>query len=116
VDTRNGIIPGKVSRMNPAVINGTRVVDVKLIGALRGRGAGPELDGNRRAGESEHVVYVGRQCSAAEQYCESVKVDPDGRAPRGFRQLGRSSSIRRGPGRIEGRDKVILSICGLGRP
>src|SRR3984893_10367605 len=30
IDTRNGIIPGKVSRIDPAVLNGTRTVDVRL--------------------------------------------------------------------------------------
>src|SRR5712692_4921218 len=34
VDTRNGIIPGKVMRIDPSVIAGTRTVDVKLVGAL----------------------------------------------------------------------------------
>ena len=30
IDTRNGIIPGKVSRIDPGVINGTRTVDVHV--------------------------------------------------------------------------------------
>ncbi|HKX30936.1 MAG TPA: HlyD family efflux transporter periplasmic adaptor subunit [Blastocatellia bacterium] len=34
IDTRNGIIPGRVSRIDPAVVNGTRTVDVQLLGAL----------------------------------------------------------------------------------
>src|SRR5207244_8573337 len=30
VDTRNGVVAGKVSRIDPSVINGTRTVDVSL--------------------------------------------------------------------------------------
>ena len=34
IDTHNGVIPGHVMRIDPAVVNGTRTVDVKLDGAL----------------------------------------------------------------------------------
>ncbi len=43
IDTRNGIIPGKVMRIDPAAVNGTVTVDVKLEGDVaRRRPAGPE--------------------------------------------------------------------------
>ncbi|MEH6592738.1 MAG: HlyD family efflux transporter periplasmic adaptor subunit, partial [Halioglobus sp.] len=42
VDTRDGVVPGIVSRIDPAVSEGTVVVDVELTGALP-RGARPEL-------------------------------------------------------------------------
>jgi HlyD family secretion protein len=42
VDTRNGIIPGRVSRIDPAAKDGTVTVDVKLEGALP-QGARPDL-------------------------------------------------------------------------
>jgi multidrug resistance efflux pump len=42
VDTRNGLIQGRVVRVNPAVQNGTVTVDVALEGALP-RGARPDL-------------------------------------------------------------------------
>jgi hypothetical protein len=34
IDTRNGVIPGRVSRSDPAAQNGTVTVDVALEGAL----------------------------------------------------------------------------------
>ncbi|MEH6581125.1 MAG: HlyD family efflux transporter periplasmic adaptor subunit [Halioglobus sp.] len=42
VDTRDGVVPGIVSRIDPAVSEGTVVVDVELTGPLP-RGARPEL-------------------------------------------------------------------------
>ena len=42
IDTRNGIIPGRVVRIDPAVLNGTVTVDVALEGELP-RGARPDL-------------------------------------------------------------------------
>ena len=47
VDTRVGIVAGKVMRIDPSVQNGTRTVDVSLDGELP-RGAVPDLsvDGN----------------------------------------------------------------------
>ena len=42
VDTHNGIIPGKVSRIDPGVLNGTVTVDVELTAALP-QGARPDL-------------------------------------------------------------------------
>src|SRR5262249_46374115 len=42
VDTRNGVIAGTVIRIDPAVINGTRTVDVRLDGELP-KGAVPDL-------------------------------------------------------------------------
>src|SRR5215472_7520500 len=61
IDTRNGIIPGKVSRIDPAVLNGTRTVDVRLIGTLP-TGAVPDLsvDGTIEIENLKDVVYVGR--------------------------------------------------------
>ena len=35
IDTHNGIIPGQVTRIDPAVLNGTRTVDVSLDGPCR---------------------------------------------------------------------------------
>ena len=49
VDTRNGIIPGKVIRIDPAAQNGTVTVDVELEGALP-RGARPDSMATRSHG------------------------------------------------------------------
>ncbi|PYT32690.1 MAG: RND transporter [Acidobacteria bacterium] len=113
VDTRNGIIPGKVSRLDPAVINGTRVVDVRLIGALPA-GAVPDLsvDGTVELENLSDVVYVGRPVFGQPNSIVSLfKVDPDGKgAARIPVKLGRSSvnTIEVLDGLKVG-DKVILS-------
>jgi HlyD family secretion protein len=61
IDTRNGIIPGHVSRIDPAAVNGTVDVDVALEGALP-PGARPDLsvDGTITLERLSDVVYVGR--------------------------------------------------------
>jgi HlyD family secretion protein len=61
VDTRNGVIEGKVSRIDPAVQNGTVTVDVVLEGPLP-KGARPDLtvDGTIELERLEDVLYVGR--------------------------------------------------------
>ncbi len=61
VDTHNGVIPGHVIRIDPAVINGTRTVDVKLDGPLPA-GAVPDLsvDGTIEIEHLDNVLYVGR--------------------------------------------------------
>lgn len=61
IDTRNGVIPGRVVRIDPAVENGTVTVDVALDGALP-KGARPDLsvDGTIELERLENVLYVGR--------------------------------------------------------
>ncbi len=61
IDTRNGIIPGKVMRIDPAALNGTVTVDVKLMGDLPA-GARPDLsvDGTIEIERLADVKYVGR--------------------------------------------------------
>lgn len=61
IDTHNGIIPGKVVRIDPAVVNGTVTVDVALEGKLPD-GARPDLsvDGTVEISHLTNVVYVGR--------------------------------------------------------
>jgi len=61
VDTRNGLIPGRVSRIDPAAINGTVTVDITLTGALP-PGARPDLsvDGTIDLERIPDAVFVGR--------------------------------------------------------
>ena len=61
IDTHNGIIPGHVIRIDPAVVNGTVTVDVALNGALP-EGARPDLsvDGTIEISHLANVMYVGR--------------------------------------------------------
>jgi HlyD family secretion protein len=113
IDTRNGIIPGKVSRIDPAVINGTRTVDVRLVGALP-TGAVPDLsvDGTIELENLSDVVYVGRPVFGQPNSTITLfKIDPDGKgANRATVKLGRSSvnTIEVVDGLKVG-DRVILS-------
>lgn len=61
IDTRNGLIPGRVVRIDPAAINGTVTVDVQLQGALPA-GARPDLsvDGTVDLERIPDAVYIGR--------------------------------------------------------
>lgn len=61
IDTHNGIVPGHVIRIDPAVVNGTRTVDVSLDGPLPA-GAVPQLsvDGTIDLEHLTDVLYVGR--------------------------------------------------------
>lgn len=61
VDTRNGVVEGRVSRIDPAAQNGTVLVDVKFEGPLP-RGARPDLsvDGTIELERLPDVLHVGR--------------------------------------------------------
>jgi HlyD family secretion protein len=61
IDTRNGIIPGHVSRIDPAAVNGTVDVDVTLEGPIP-PDARPDLsvDGTITLERLANVLYVGR--------------------------------------------------------
>jgi HlyD family secretion protein len=61
VDTRNGVVPGRVIRIDPAAQQGTVTVDIGLDGPLP-KGARPDLtvDGTIELERLENVLYVGR--------------------------------------------------------
>jgi HlyD family secretion protein len=113
VDTRNGIVEGRVVRIDPAVQAGTVRVDVDLVGALP-RGARPDLsvDGTIELERLEHVVYTGRPAYGQPNSTVSLfKLSEDGRsAVRIPVQLGRSSvnAIEILQGLVPG-EQVILS-------
>jgi HlyD family secretion protein len=112
VDTRNGIVKGKVSRIDPASLNGTVGVDVTLEGELP-QGARPDLsvDGTVRLEELNDIIYVGRPAFGQENSSVSLfKVMPDGEAVRTTVKLGRSSvnTIEIVEGLQPG-DQVVLS-------
>jgi HlyD family secretion protein len=94
VDTRNGIIDGHVSRIDPAAENGTVTVDVKLEGALP-PGARPDLsvDGTIEIEKLTDVLYVGRPTFGQPNSQVSLfRLDPDTKgATRVQVKLGRSS-------------------------
>jgi HlyD family secretion protein len=68
VDTRNGEVAGRVSRIDPAAQNGTVVVDISFTEALP-RGARPDLsvDGTVELERLNNVMYVGRPAFGQEQ-------------------------------------------------
>jgi len=113
VDTRNGIVTGHVSRVDPSVQNGTVTVDVQFDGLLPD-GARPDLsvDGTVELENLKNVLYVGRPVHGASQSTISLfKLTPDGsEAVRTNVKLGRSSvntvEILDG---LQVGDRVILS-------
>ena len=113
VDTHNGIVKGHVTRIDPTVLNGTRVVDVSLDGDLP-RGAVPQLsvDGTIDLARLADVLNVGRSAFSNENSTISLfKLSPDGKtAVRVPVKVGRASvnSIQILEGLQEG-DTVILS-------
>jgi len=117
IDTRNGVIPGHVMRIDPNVINGTRTVDVKLDGPLP-PGAVPDLsvDGTVEIERLADVVYVGRPVFGQPNSQVSLfKLDDDNKgATRVTVKLGRSSvnNIEVVDGLKVG-DQVILSDMSL---
>jgi len=112
IDTRNGIVQGKVARIDPASSNGTVGVDVILDGALP-PGARPDLsvDGTIRIEKLDNVVFVGRPAFGQDEGTVSMfKLLPTGEAVRTNVKLGRSSvntiEIKEG---LQPGDQVILS-------
>ena len=73
IDTRNGLVPGRVSRIDAAATNGTVTVDVQLTGELP-RGARPDLtvDGTVELERLDNVVNVGRAAFAQENSTMSL--------------------------------------------
>ena len=94
IDTRNGHIPGEVSRIDPAVVNGTVTVDVRLEGELPS-GARPDLsvDGSVEIERLADVIFVNRPVLGQPNSTISLfKLEPDGKeAIRVPVKLGRGS-------------------------
>jgi HlyD family secretion protein len=113
IDTRNGVIPGHVSRIDPAAQQGTVTVDVALDGQLP-QGARPDLtvDGTVELERLTNVIYVGRPAFGQSQSAVSMfKLESDGKsAVRVPVKLGRSSvnTIEVVEGLQPG-DQVVLS-------
>ncbi|MGF7183156.1 efflux RND transporter periplasmic adaptor subunit [Tunturiibacter psychrotolerans] len=113
IDTHNGLISGKVTRIDPAVQNGTVTVDVELLGDLP-QGARPDLsvDGTIDLDRLADVLYVGHPAIGNENSTISLfRLAPDGKyATRVPVKIGRASvnSIQI-IGGLQVGDKVILS-------
>jgi len=112
IDTRNGIVAGKVVRIDPSVQNGTVTVDVTMTDTLP-KGARPDLsvDGTIELERLRDVLFVGRPAFGQEQSAVGLfKLQPDGSASRVQVKLGATSvnvvEIRSG---LSAGDQVILS-------
>jgi HlyD family secretion protein len=119
IDTRlagggsNGLIEGRVSRIDPSILNGTVTVDVALKGALPA-GSRPDLsvDGTIQLEKLDDVVYVGRPVfGQQDSTVQLFKVEPEGKYANKVKvTFGRSSvnTIEVKDGLKVG-DRVILS-------
>jgi HlyD family secretion protein len=112
IDTRNGVIPGRVIRIDPAATQGTVTVDVQLEGELP-RVARPDLsvDGTVEIERLDDVLYISRPAyGQADSTIQIFKIMPDGEAIRVPVRLGRSSvntiEVLEG---LQPGDEVILS-------
>ena len=112
IDTRNGEARGRVTRVDPAVQNGTIGVDVAIEGELP-KGARPDLtvDGVIELERLANVLYTGRPVQGSDGATVALfKVMPNGDAVQTNVTLGRTSvnSVEIRQGLREG-DRVILS-------
>ena len=113
IDTRNGVVKGHISRIDPSVLNGTVTVDVAIEDMLP-QGARPDLsvDGTIELENLKDVLYVGRPVRGqSDSTIGLFKLADDGsEAVRVNVKLGRSSvnavEILQG---LKAGDKVILS-------
>jgi HlyD family secretion protein len=113
IDTRNGVVEGHVTRVDPAVEQGTVTVDVAFDGALP-KGARPDLsvDGTIELERLDNVIYVGRPAFGQENSTVGIfkLIAGSSEAVRAPVKLGRSSvntiEIVNG---LQPGDQVILS-------
>ncbi len=113
IDTRNGLVKGRVARKDPSALGGTVTIDVALEGALPA-GAVPDLsvDGTIEIQKLTNILFSGRPAFGPGSGTVGLfKLDPSGSyASRVQVELGRSSvntiEILRG---LEPGDRIILS-------
>jgi HlyD family secretion protein len=113
IDTRNGLIEGKVVRIDPAVLNGTVTVDISLEGELP-RGARPDLsvDGTIQVERLDQVLHLGRPAYGQANSTVGLfkLVDGGTAALRTNVRLGRTSVNNvEIVGGLQAGDKVIIS-------
>ena len=113
IDTRNGIVKGRVIRIDPSVQNGTVTVDASIDEPLP-KGARPDLsvDGTIELERLNDVLFMGRPAFGQDQSTVGIfKIDSDGAyAQRTQVKLGRSSvSTVEVLSGLKVGDRVILS-------
>jgi HlyD family secretion protein len=113
VDTRNGVVAGRVSRKDPSASNGTVTIDVTFTDALP-RGAVPDqsIDGTVQLERLDNILFVGRPATSQEQSTISLfrVISGTADAQRVQVKLGQGSvnAIEVKSGLKEG-DEVVLS-------
>jgi len=113
VDTRASIVPGRVSRKDPAATSGTVTVDVTLTAELP-RGAVPDqaVDGTVELERVENALRVGRSVLGQERGVITLfrVIDAAGTAERTQVRIGRTSvSMMEVVGGLTEGDEIILS-------
>ncbi len=96
IDTRVGLVAGRVERVDPAVVRNTVQVDVELLGPPpSGARADLSVDGTIEIDHLPNVLYMPRPVGAREDATLRLfRVDADGRyARRVTVKLGRTSSM-----------------------
>ena len=114
VDTRNGVVEGRVSRLDPAVTAGTVLADVTFNGAPLPRGARPDLsvEGTVEIERIPDTLVVNRPAFGREESSVGLfRLSADGgEATRVQVQLGRGSvNVVEVRGGLQAGDQVILS-------
>lgn len=111
VDTRNGVVKGEVVRIDPAAVNGSVIVDVKLTGELpKSSRADQNVDGVIELGTTKDVLHVARPAIGEAHSAASVYVVRGDEAVRVAIKFGRAalkdievvSGLRAG-------DQIVLS-------
>lgn len=113
IDTRNGLVAGRVMRVDPIAQNGTVTVEVALEGALpRGARSDLSVDGTIEVERLDDVLHVGRPAYGQPESTVGIfKIDPSGNtATRVNVRLGKASvnTIQVMSG-LAPRDSVIIS-------
>ena len=101
IDTRNGVVPGRVIRIDPAVVQGTVTVDVELLASELPPGARPDLsvDGRIEIQRLDDVLYVDRPAfGQANQSVGLFKIINDG-------SEAVRTTVRFGPSSV---DKIVV--------
>jgi HlyD family secretion protein len=114
IDTHNGVVPGRISRIAPSAQNGTVTVDVTLDTALpAGARVDMTVDGTIQLERLSGIRHVGRPASGPGAGDVTLfKVSPDGtRAERITVRLGPASAneVQILGGELAPGDRVVLS-------
>lgn len=97
IDTRNGLVPGRVMQIAPSAVNGTVAVDVRLLGALpEGSRADQSVDGTIEEAHMNDVIQIDRPVNGEPNTTIGLfLMDPNGKgAERVNVKLGQASTTK----------------------